>query len=937
MPLGVAFICGVSSVNFTRDQQAAIETIEENLQIIACAGSGKTHVVSARIVEILRIGRANGVGPANIVAFTFTEKAAGELKDRIYRLAEEAFGTVQGLAEMFIGTIHSYCLHLLQSPPLYRYLHYRVLTDVQQRLLIDRYSQRSGLTQVPLLNGGGYLQRWKDSRLYQDVLRILFEGRVNEEVVPPAVLEAKAAYEDLCRSLGYLDYSMILSEAVDAVKHHPEVRQRLASQVKYLIVDEYQDVNPLQEELIAELYKLGANVCVVGDDDQTIYQWRGSDINNIVGFAQRYRNVRRISLNDNFRSSKGIVETARLVIERNPGRLPKRMQSADMQRYERGDILALSFSNPDQEAAWIAGKIRELYGVEYRDRPRASPRGLSYSDFAILLRSVRLDAGPILQALAEAGIPYVVGGMNNLFDTPEIQAIRLAFTYLAGETPPGIPVPSAAAVEQALQRAQLGLTSAEIRHGIRFLDERKARIGGRMDATLYLQRVYLDFLEALGIREERVTEANKGTYRTGETVFFNLGKFSQVISDFEQIHFHSAPSTLYSAFARFLWNQAPDYYPEGWEEKSFFRPDAVQVMTVHQAKGMQWSVVFVPALRKNRFPSRRQGGRTVWHVLPESCVPDADRYKGTVEDERRLFYVAITRAERFLFCTWAPLPDNQQQRNVSPFFSEFTTSPYVLTRQPKIGAAVARREPRQRKEETVIAFTFSDLKYYFRCPYQFKLRFLYGFDAPINRALGYGKSLHDALVEIHSEAIKGRIMSEAEVPDLVRRHLHLPYANDEVRDYLERAAKEALTRYLRVHGRELTRLEHVEKIIELKFEDGVVVSGRIDLIRRTDTGEIAVVDFKSREDAQEDDISVRQLHIYAAGYERLVGSPPDLIELHNLDEGGSLREMVDAALVATTLAAIRSAGQNLKDGFLPKRPVKADTCNTCDFAGLCRV
>ena len=143
---------------------------------------------------------------------------------------------------------------------------------------------------------------------------------------------------------------------------------------------------------------------------------------------------------------------------------------------------------------------------------------------------------------------------------------------------------------------------------MKFLESVKAKIGNEMDAALYLQRVYLDLLEAIGLNEEAISKAD-GAQR-GEIAYFNLGKFSQVISDFEHIYFHSNPGALYPAFAGFLYYQAPDYYPEGWEDKASAKIDAVQIMTVHQAKGMQWPAVFVPCLRQNRFPSRRQGEHT---------------------------------------------------------------------------------------------------------------------------------------------------------------------------------------------------------------------------------------------------------------------------------------------------------------------------------------
>jgi len=920
-------------VQYTPQQRQAIECIDQNLQIIACAGSGKTQVISARIANILKSKKTKGITPANIVAFTFTDKAAGELKDRIHRLCKQELGSDLGLAEMFVGTIHAYCLNVLQAPPIYKFLKYSVLTDVQQRLLIDRNSTKSGLTKVPLINGGT-LERWKDSRLYQQLLGIYGEGNVNLKKVPAGVKSAVQQYYELLESKKYLDYTMIIAQAVAEIQNNSALQEKVVGQLKYLVVDEYQDVNPLQEMLIRALHDLGANLCVVGDDDQTIYQWRGSDVSNIIDFAQRYPNVKQVPLNDNYRSSSGIVLAARQVIEHNnPARLPKQMESTEAQPYQRGDVLALAFEDPDQEAVWIAGKIRALHSTSYKDKKNADPRGLTYADFAILLRSVRKDAGPMLTALAAQGIPYIVGGMNGLFDTAEVQAMRAAFFFLADFIPNGGQLITKTQLERIFTNAGLGLTLKQVAAGLTFLENVKARIGDEMDAELYLQRVYLDLLEAISLNEEAITKAD-GPGR-GEIVYFNLGKFSQVISDFEHINFNTSPKDLYPAVSAFFQYQAPDYYPEGWENTASAKPDAVQIMTVHQAKGMQWPAVFVPCLRQNRFPSRRQGGRSVWHIISDSIVRNADRYKGTVEDERRLFYVALTRAEKYLFGTWAPLAENQQQRRVSDFYRELTDSEVVLTKEVK-ATSPSKISPKPRKDDVTQALTFSELKYYFECPYLFKLRFLYGFDTPISRALGYGKSLHDALAEIHAESLKGRIPTKADVPRLVEEHLHLPFANRLVEDNLKRAAHKALTGYLQSHGQNLSKLEHVEKVIELKLTEGIVVSGRVDLIRKTDTNEIVIVDFKSDERAQTEDLSQKQLHIYAVGYEQLSGKRADLIEVHNLDKGGAKREVVDDSLIKTTIESVVEAGRKLRENQLPRLQTWCDKCATCDMVEVCR-
>ncbi len=915
-------------MDYTKSQSRAIAAINQNLQIIACAGSGKTQVISRRIVNILESKKATGIGPEHIVAFTFTEKAAGELKDRIQRLCLEHLGTDEGLAGMYVGTIHGYCLNLLQQPPVYHFLKYSVLTEVQQRLLIDRNSKKSGLTDVPLLAGGA-LTRWIDSRLYQSLLSVLDEGGVKVKTIPVAVLAAADKYRNLIDEKKYLDYSGMLRQAVKELKSNPKLREKVKTSVRYLVVDEYQDVNPLQEALIREIAGLGANLCVVGDDDQTIYQWRGSDVQNIITFATRYANVKTERLNENFRSSKGIVLTARSIIEQNPDRLEKKMESTDAQPFKRGDILALQFADDAEEASWIAKKIEWLVGAEYRDRTDKPARGLAYSDMAILVRAWK-DAGPIVEALRQAEVPYLGGGMNSLLDTPEAQAVREVFYFLAGHIPRGRAAVSEASLRKSLGLGFPGLTSEDIGAGIKFLRTILKRIPLGSDNQLFLQRVYLDLLEAMSVREERV--GTKG--RTGEVIFFNLGKFSQLISDFEHIHFHSSPESLYGGFAGFLEFQAADYYPEETEETAHARPNAVRVMTVHQAKGMQWPAVFIPCLRANRFPSRRQGGRSIWSVIPENAVPNADRYKGTKEDERRLFYVALTRAEKYLFCSWGPVPSNQQQRKVSEFFTELTQNEFVLGADPS--KEPPRLNPQERIADAPLPLTFSELRYYFQCPYDFKVRFLYGFDAPVNRALGFGKSLHDALCEIHAESIRGNVPTIADIPKLVQDHLHLPFANEQVRENSVRGAEKALKLYLEKHGDNLTRLEHAEKIVELKLAEGIVVSGRIDLIRRTDTNETAIVDFKSGENTQPQEMTRLQLQVYAAGYQKATGKDADLVEIHNLEVGHIHREEVKESIIQQTLSRVVDAGKQIRDLNLPKHEKWCTACSTCDMAGICR-
>jgi DNA helicase-2/ATP-dependent DNA helicase PcrA len=916
-------------MEYTPHQQEAINHLDGNLQIIACAGSGKTQVISQRIVNILREKAPEGISPANIVAFTFTDKAAGELKNRIHNLCRDQLGSEFGLAEMYVGTIHGFCLDLLQTY-LFKFLKYSVLSEVQQRLLIDRHTKESGLKSLTTLDGKP-LKQFVDSKLYQKILSIVREAQIDEAALGAhPIREALAKYHALLDKKGYLDYSRIVYEAVTALAENEELQGKIAGRIKYLIVDEYQDVNPLQECLIKQLHVLGAQLCVVGDDDQTIYQWNGSDIDNILSFAKRYSGVRQISLAENFRSSKGVVESAKNVVERNSERLPKTMISKEKQPFMHGDMLCQRFADPVAEAEWIVGKIRELMGVPFTEKDVT--RGLAWSDCAILFRSVKGSATPVLQALRAANIPYIVKGMAGLFDTAEVQAASGIFSYLVGEI-------NGDALARLWITANLCLAPEKITSAVDMLDQRKASWAGEWQKSVYsLQKTYLAFLETIDLREEAIPTCDESHRSRGEIVYYNLGKFSQLISDYETINFNLDPDSLYKYFAGFLHHQAADYYPEGWEGAGYAVPNAVQVMTVHQAKGMEFPVVFIPNLLRNRFPSKKQGGRKWSNVIPHAAVIGASRFDGTEEDERRLFYVALTRSKKYVYCTWAPEASKGLFARASNFVDEFSTRAltYVLTHEPA-QAPIEKIESESSTEEAEVILTFSELKYFFVCPYQFKLRFMYGFNPGFHEKIGFGKSLHDALAEVHRKALDGVYLNPEHVPELLDTHFHLPYAWESLKKDMRQQAEKALRRYLRENGAILDKVKYAEQAIEIKLAEGIVVHGRIDLIRRTDTSEVIIIDFKSTERSQEEDVTRQQLHIYALGYQQLTGSRADLVEIYNLDEGAgaTVRELVDDGMLRQTEDSIVHAGREIKANRL-NRIGPCGECGVCDVRGICR-
>jgi DNA helicase-2/ATP-dependent DNA helicase PcrA len=243
---------------YTPAQAEAIACVDRPLQIIACAGSGKTQVISQRIAAILTQPE---VKPRNVVAFTFTEKAAAELKERVLSIVERELGDVTGLAEMYIGTMHGYCLDLLQRlvPEKFKF---SVLTDITAQLFVDRYSAKSGLTSCPTTASRGVLRRYVDSKLYLQVLSVLREDKIDLGRVPTGVIESFDKYMALLHENSQFDYTQIIRSAVyylDGDQYEDDdfarVQNHIRDDIRYVVVDEYQDVNPLQERLVRSLVR----------------------------------------------------------------------------------------------------------------------------------------------------------------------------------------------------------------------------------------------------------------------------------------------------------------------------------------------------------------------------------------------------------------------------------------------------------------------------------------------------------------------------------------------------------------------------------------------------------------------------------------------------------------------------------------------------------
>lgn len=908
-------------MNYTIEQQSAIDTIDKNLQIIACAGSGKTQVISQRIVNILK---KDGVDAKNIIAFTYTEKAAAELKTRVLKLCREQIGSINGLAEMYIGTIHSWCLQAIQDN-IFEYQKFRILDEIKLKLFIDKYYSEVGMA-------GAGLDRYKDTGRYISILSVLREAELTEGTeLPEEWSDALHDYHQTLFNHSYFDFTTIMTEAIRNLKENEVFQEKVLGNLKYLIVDEYQDVNPIQEELIVQLSKSECNICVVGDDDQTIYQWRGSDVTYIQKFQQRYKDVTYIKLEDNFRSSSGIIDVALKCVTNNVQRLPKIMNAKGHQNNVDLDIIYNQYEDVGAENQFIADTIKKLRGTEFLDNIGAEPRGLDYSDFAILLRTWK-KAKTIIEILTDEDIPFVVGGVNELFERPEIRAAKAIYLYLNKDIE-----------EDTLKiywtSISYKINGSDIDEAIDFL--RKKFPSPKMYfATFNLQEIFWTFIEKAKLTEEVFEDINHKGFvgnEINEVVFYNLGMFSQIINDFETIHFKDKPTYKLSRFLNFLEYSADDYYPEGWLNNSLKTPNAVQIMTVFQSKGLEFPVVFIPGLNKNYLPIKKPGGKQIWHYIDREWIKGQERYEGGTEDERRLFYVAITRSQKYLFITRSE--ENRLYQKESTFAKEISNSEYVISDKNPDYSNLNRMNPSPKTERGAIQLNFSVLKAFFDCPYKFKLISLYGFNLPITERMGYGNSIHNVLMEIHRRHLSGEDVSKIDVALLVDTHVHIPYATGIVLENIKETTKHVTEAYLEENLADFDNIEYAEQEIQIDLGDGIMVNGRMDLIRKVDLNGrelTTIIDFKSRKESQDQDITIEQLSMYALGYKELTGKTADRLQIYNLDENNNSKhtQLIDNNGIDIIREKIIYSANEIRDNKLAKT-CEVKTCQTCWHRQLC--
>ena len=603
-------------------QREAVENTEGAVLILAGAGSGKTRVLTTRIGYLME---EKNVKAENILAITFTNKAANEMRERVEETLE---GT--DTKEMWITTFHSCCVRILRkSINKIGYNRSFVIYDSPDQITLIKDCMRELNISDKAFDPKYVLScisNAKDKLYSPKKYMKLNEGDISKTKIG----EIYALYQDRLKRNSALDFDDLIMKTVELFNECPDVLDFYRNKFRYIMVDEYQDTSKAQYELIKLLAKQHQNICVVGDDDQSIYGWRGADIRNILEFERDYDNVKIVKLEQNYRSTQVILDAANHVIANNTERKRKRLWSDK----KEGQLIKIQLAeNEIEEGDFISNTIN--YMRRYEDR--------QYKDFAILYRA-NAQARSVEDALNRAGIPYNIYGGIKFYERKEIKDIiaylrviqnpqdDISLKRIINVPRRGIGLRTIEKIEDraSLKEESIYSVLIDIEDNSDISRKARASISEFVDLMSTLRsftevytvsQVIEKVLDVTGYKDELLKEKNN----EGEDRLENLQELISVALEFES---QSEDKSLET----FLTNIALNAEPDSEEETE----DRVSLMTIHSSKGLEFPVVFLAGMEERIFPIARA----------IQSMKDSD-----IEEERRLCYVGITRAKEELFLT----------------------------------------------------------------------------------------------------------------------------------------------------------------------------------------------------------------------------------------------------------------------------------------------
>ncbi len=1004
------------------DQLRAVTHGDGPLMVVAGAGTGKTQVLTRRIAWLIATRRAR---PAEILALTFTDKAAEEMAIRVdqlvpYGYTDTAISTFHAFGD---SLIREYALELGLPPDVRVLSRAEVVIFLREHLFefdLDAYRPLGDPTRF-LAALATLFSRCKDEDIspedyQQHADRVSASAARVAEMVDLAAPDgerdasqpgaaaavetaarqhelaaAYATYQRLMATSNCIDFGDQVALALRLVRSSAAARAAIAGRFRYILVDEFQDTNRAQSELVSLLAEAHRNVTVVGDDDQAIYAFRGAAIDNILAFRDRYAGARTVVLRRNYRSLAPVLDASyRLIRFNDPDRLEVQAGVSKRLRPERQSPSAAPvrlevFASGSEEADWVAAEIGR------RVAAGAAPR-----DHAVLVRA-NGHADAILRALNLAGIPWRFSGASGLYSRPEVRML-LAFLRVAADLESSVDVYALAASEAyALGGEDLTaivnmarrrnrsvwaiVTELDRQPGILRVGKETRVIVHRLveDLTGYAEMAHrrpagellYRFLRGSGI----LARLAGSDTPAAEEALRNIARFFEIVRAQSALLVDDRAIFVARHLATLI--DAGDDPPTAELDPD---ADAVAVLTIHKAKGLEFPVVFLPGLVAGRFPIAGRGETLPIPAGLGRGVPTTA--ESVLAEERRLCYVAMTRARDELILSHAADYGGARARRVSPFVLEALDLP-TTSGVPGSGARISTPSERLATFEASaspvgvpngpvtepLSLSFYQVDDYLTCPLKYKFAHVLRVPLAPHHAIIYGAALHKVVQQFHNRQAKGLIMTEIELDDAFAA----AWSNEGFvsRDHEEARLTAGRAALRRFRNAQLAPDAVVPTYVEREFSfalGGDRVRGRWDRVDIVPAGQdlassagqgarapsadvvsptlgilgperVTITDYKSSDvrdpaKARQRARESLQLQIYAMGYEAMTGRLPDAVALHFLESGLVGQVAVDPARLARARTRIVKAAAGMRARNYEATPDFL-ACSYCAFRDIC--
>lgn len=993
-----------NDLKLNKEQKEAIEYGEGPLLIVAGAGTGKTTVLTQRAFYLLEkkacprqaAGVAMDLQAENVLALTFTEKAANEMEERLDVLLPYAY------TDLWVMTFHSFCQRILEDNGLDIGLpsNFKVLDQTGIWMLIRKNLDRFDLDYYrPLGNPTKFIKemikhfsRCKDELIqtknyleYAEKIRLNQGQRLDEETQFETkrleeIANAYHTYQQILLDEEVLDFGDLINYTIKLFKERPNILKKYREQFKYILVDEFQDTNYAQYELVKLLAHPKNNITVVGDDDQSIYAFRGSSMNNILGFKKDYPNTQEIFLTQNYRSAQNVLDLAYDFIQQNnPNRLEiklsqgKNKLSKKLQAFssEAGEIEVIKAQTENDEVNEL---IKKIYSVLKKEKD------LSWNDFAILVRS-NSQAKPFTIGLEEANIPYNFVASSGLYEKEIVMDI-MAYLKLLDNYHESSAVwrvlnlkcfdinPRQAVNFSHMARkktvslyeviknhhAYLKLSENTIKaiEKITGLVDKHSRLISEQSVwkiiwAFLIDSGYLKWIDAL-------SEARK------QEIFSYLNQFYKKVQVFEK----QSDSPKVKDFLEFFKLETESGEKGKLASSIDDGPESVKVMTVHGAKGLEFKYVFVVGLVDKRFPSLERSEKI---QIPDALIKET-LLEGDIhlQEERRLFYVAMTRAKKGLYFTWALDYGGMRLKRPSIFLKELNLIKLEedLAKDNqidfnKLSSEIFEDTRKINKEDLQKLlpkqFSFSQLNAYNTCPRQYYYAHILKIPSLGKHVFSYGKSMHLTLqkffqlIKFREEKAQGDLFATTKIKDTQNKKSRLPVSLEELlkiyedvwiddwyenkkdkKEYLKKG-RETLREIYKDFEKNPPQVKFLEKGFNVHFGD-YSFKGNIDRVDKIKGG-IQLVDYKTGKTKEKLSLADKeQLLIYQMAFEEVFKEKVKNLKFHYLNNNSQIDFLgTDKELEKIREKLIQTIKKINTCNFQAKP--SEYKCQYCDFKDIC--